>query len=160
MIIFIILLISIILDNTISYYFIYLPQVFLYLKTLFFISFILIYMIFFYKKKNTLYFVLVISIIYDLLFESIYLLNGLIFSLVYLIIYFMKSKFYNSKTNDVLIFILSLIMYIVFKYLILILVNNDYSIMLLINEIINSLVLNIIYGLVIYYFFGINSRKT
>lgn len=155
-------LIALILENSLNYYLVLLPSnninIFLYLKPIFFVSTILIYMITSYKKKNALYYILGISIIYDLMFESIYFLHLTIFFILYLIILFFKSRFYNTKIGDIFIFILLLVMFIIFKYLILLWTTNDYSIMFLVDEISKSLITNIIYGLIIYYILGIKKK--
>lgn len=151
---------SCIIDNTISYYLPLLPNVFQYLKPMFFVSGILIYMIVFSNNKKTLYIVLITGLIYDLLFGSIYFLYLILFSILYIFITVIKKIISTNTFIDLILFIVGLILFITLKFLILIWVNYyDYSLLLLLDEILSSLIINILYSIIVYYFLGIKFKK-
>ena len=160
MVFFIIMLLSYLLEVTLKYYLPLFSDVYQYLEPMFFVSFIIIYTILFYNKRESLYFVLGSSFIYDLFFGNILFLYTLIFSIIYFCIYFICSRIHRYLWMDIMIFTGYLILFIILKYLILLLIGYyDYSFIFLINKISSSLILNLLYSIIIYYLFGIKRKK-
>jgi len=148
----VIIILSLLLDSLINYYF--------NIKTLLFISTLIIYLIRNLNKKKTIYLILGSSLIYDLLFSNIYFLYLTIFILIYLIITFIKNRLNKNIITDIFIFMINIILFNILKFTILSLIcHNSYSLSFLIDIILESLIINIIYGLIIYYILGIKLRK-
>ena len=152
MIIFIIAL-SLLIESLISYYFTIQPMLF--------ISTLIIYLIRNNAKKKTIYIVLGSSLIYDLFFGNIYFLYLTIFIIIYILVTFVKIKFNNNTIIDIILFIISLILFKVLKFFILSWIEyNIYSISFLLKDITSNLTINIIYGIILYYILGIKLKKT
>lgn len=145
------LLISLILDGIISNI-VSLNSVFLPLCTI--ISFIIIYP--FYKKDliNYLINIIIIGIIYDLLYGNIYFINVISFSLVGIFIHYISSKFNYNYITLIIKIIFVICFYRIITYLISILFNNNISLILLITSIYRSIILNTLYGLLLYYIYN------
>lgn len=121
----------------------------------------IIYLITSCDKKKCVYTVLGSSICYDLFFGTIPFLYFYIFFLLYLEISFIRKKINSYFITDILLFSINLISFLILKYLILIGVNySTYSIFYLLNQILHHLSLNILYGMILYYFLGIKRKKT
>lgn len=155
------LLITFLLDLILEYYLPFLPTFCIYFEPLLFVSSMIIYLITFYDKKKCIYIVLGSSICYDLFFGTIPFLYLFLFFILSLEISFIRNKINSYFFTDLFLFTISLISFFILKYLILIGVNySTYSISFLINQIYHHLSLNILYGIILYYFLGIKKKKT
>lgn len=150
----ILFIIALLLDFLLDYYLPLLGHYTVYLGSLLFISTAIIYLLCNIHKKNTKYYFLFIGIIYDILSSDIYFLHLLIFYIMYIELYYLNKRLKNKY----FLFIIGIISYILCKYLILILVFKNYTVSFLINEIINNFILNVIYGVCLYYFLGIKKK--
>jgi len=159
MIIVIFLFLSYLIEVSLKYYLPFLTKFYTYLEPMFFVSFLIIYIIFYYKQSKSLYFVLGSSFIYDFLFGNILFLYTFIFLILYYIISFICRKIHRYLFIDVIIFIGSLILFLFLKYLILLWVGYNYSIIFLLDQILYSIIINLVYGIIIYLFLGIKLRK-
>lgn len=159
MLIIIIAFISYILEMILKYYLPNFTEFYTHINPMFFVSFLIIYIICFYKNKKSFYFLITSSLIYDFFFGSISFLYTLIFILIYYFIHYVSNKFHHYLLIDIIIFIVSLIMFIILKYLILSLIGYNYSVSFLLNEILKIIIINTVYGAIIYYFLGIKLRK-
>ena len=61
---------------------------------------------------------------------------------------------------DIIMFILGLVLFLILKYIILLWTGYHFSIIFLLDQVVQSIIINIIYGLILYYFLGIKLRKT
>lgn len=155
----IIVILSYILEINIKYYLSFFNNYFVYLEPMFLISFLIIYIIFYHQKKNSFYFVIISSIIYDFFFGNIPFSYTLIFLILYYIISLINKKIHQYFLIDMLIFVSSLILFLILKYFVLLCIGYKYSIIFLLNQIFNSIIINLIYGIIIYSFLGIKLRK-
>ena len=154
------MLLSYLLEVTLKYYMPLFINHYQYLEPMFFVSFLIIYTILCNNKKNTLYFVLGSSFIYDLFFGNILFLYTLIFSVLYFCISFTCSRIRRYLWIDIILFIIYLIMFLVLKYLFLLWIGYfDYSFIFLLHKVYSCFTLNLIYGIIIYYLFGIKRKK-
>lgn len=157
----IIIILSLILDIIINYYLPFLPSFFSYLQPLLFISTIIFFIMIEYRNKKKLRFLFIMVVIYDLLFNKIYFLYPIIFILLYRIIAYLKKRLNNSFFSFIMIFILSLIIFISIKYMVLMILGiTNKSLLFMYNQIIKILLLNIVYSIILYYFLGIKNKKT
>ncbi len=104
------------------------------------------------KKKYFSYYIIMIGIFYDLLYSNILLLNTFIFIIIGLVI----KKYYQYLADNYLLtgllIILNIVIYDLFLFMITyILGNHVISFNDLIYKISHSLLLNIIFGITIYY---------
>ena len=133
-------MISLYLDYFISYYNnLYIPVLSLIL---------IISLIYFYNKKI----LILIPIIYDLLFSNILFFYLTFFILIYYFINYLKSKLYNSYRNYLIILISSIIIFYLYKYFLLLLIDiNTISFIELIVYVFKALISSFILSF-IYYF--------
>ena len=158
MITILLILFSYLLEVILKYYF---PKtgIFNYLEPMFLVSFLIVYIMINYKKKNSLYLIITSTLIYDLFFGNIIFLYTLIFFILYHFIKFISKQLEPYFLIKCLIFILSFILFFILKYLILLWVGYNYTITFLLNQIIHSIIINLLFGLIIYYLLGIKYRK-
>lgn len=101
-----------------------------------------------------------ITIFYDIVFNHIYFLNSTIFLLLYLIISYLNKRWNKSFFSYLIIFILSLIIFLLTKYLILTGIGTlNKNLIFLITETSKSLFINVLYSIILFYFLGIKKRK-
>lgn len=156
----VLIILSWILDTFLHYHLPFLPSYFLYFQPLLLVTTLLTYLILENKNRQKLKTMAIIIIIYDFLFSKIYFLSFIIFFILYKIISYLKKRWNNSFFSFLILLILSINSFIIFKYLLLTVLNViNYSFSFLINEVIKSLILNILYGIILYYFIGIKKRK-
>lgn len=151
----ILILFSLLFDFIIVYYLPFLGTIGLYFRPLLFISTCIIYLIVNNKKSYIKKYFLLFGLMYDLLFGKVYFLCLLIFYILYIIFSYLNNKL----SNNVGLFILCLLMFILIRSFILAIVYSNYSIHLIVDEILYSLLLNVIYGIILCYFLGIKSKK-
>lgn len=152
-----ILLLSYLLEITLKYY---LPLLINFsLEPMFFISSLIIYILFYPKEKKIFYFMITSTLIYDLFFGNILFLYTLIFIIIYNMVLFIYKRFQNNLLTNMILFIMCLIVFFSLKYLILLLIGYVPAFKPIIIKMINSLIMNLVYGLTLYYFLGIKSKK-
>lgn len=116
------------------------------------ISFIIIYPYFKGNLLKYLSFLVITGLFYDVGYGDIYLLNVIIFILVGLLIHLLYNLFSFNYFTLVLEIIGIVTSYRLVSYIIFILIsNNSFSFMILFKSIYNSLILNVIYGLILYF---------
>jgi len=160
MIPFFIIMLSYLLEVTLKYYLPFLTDFYMYLQPMFFVSFLIIYIIIYNKNKDSFYFVIGNCLIYDLFFGNVLFLYTLIFLILYHIIIFILKRISNYMFVDIIMFILGLVLFLILKYIILLWTGYHFSIIFLLDQVVQSIIINIIYGLILYYFLGIKLRKT
>ena len=151
----ILILLSLIFDFIIIYYLPLLGLGGLYFKPLMFVSTCIIYLINNKKNKYIKKYFLFFALMYDLLFGKLYFLYLLTFYILYIIFLYLNSKL----NNNIYLFVLCLLAFILIRSFILTLVYSDFSINLIVNEILYGLLLNVIYGIILCYFLGIKHNK-
>ncbi len=148
----IIILISLILDGVLTNYLGYYRSD----LSIFNPLFTLVCLMLLYKKydlKEYLIVLVITSIVYDLMYTNILFLNTFLFLVVYFAIKFMYKKLSNSYFNNLLICISGIIIYLVAFYFVLLIINySDLSIYLLGRQIVSSILMNLIYFSILYYF--------
>lgn len=151
-------LFSYLLEVTIKYY---LPNtgIYNYLEPMFLVSFLIVYIIINHKKKKSLSMVIISTLIYDFFFGNILFLYTLIFLILYYFIRFISKHLEQYFLIRTFIFIMSFILFFILKYIILLWIGYNYSIIFLLNQIIHSIIINILFGLTIYYVLGIKLKK-
>lgn len=104
----------------------------------------------YYKQEETiLKYSLIIGVIYDIIYTNTLILNALIF--YFIILFVLKIKQNNFK-NMIIIYILSLLIYIIFTYFILVLFRYiNFDIIYFLTAILKALIINIIYFLILYF---------
>ncbi len=157
----IIVIISILLDGILSNFLPYLYtdlSIFTPLLTL--ISIFMIYP--FFKKKEKKYFIIIfiIGIIYDLLYTNLLFFNGVIFVSIGLLIRYIYKTYEITPLRLVLYLIILITSYETLTSIILLIYNVvPVTFYKLFYKIINSLLLNIIYGELIYLIIKILPKK-
>jgi len=140
----IIMFISINLDGIISTY-ISFPSIFISNFTL--ISFLMLFPLLKEKKDKLYLFILVFTIYYDFLYNSILFYN----TFIYIILYYILNRFY--KNFNILYLIISIFLYNVLNYLLFFIIGYRYSLLYLLHIIYSSMILNIAYSFILYLFF-------
>lgn len=104
-----------------------------------------------YKKDKKKYLIncFILGLLYDLVYTNTLFLNGLLFLLIGFIILFCFNFLTHRLDIDLLISILSIILFRIFSFLIYKMFYNVSSYLLL-PSIYNSLIINLIYCIVIY----------
>lgn len=138
---FILLLISIIFDNFLLFYFTNTI-----LKPMLFITIAISLLILNFNNKRNTTILFIYIIIYDIFFSKFYFLNLIIFLILYLILKLINNYFYMNITKYIVL-VLFLITYIILKISLLNLIGYNYSISFILKEITNNLILNIITGI-------------
>ena len=148
----IIVLISLLLDGILTNYLPYLYtdlSIFTPLLTL--VSIFMIYP--FFKKKEKTYFIIIfiIGIIYDLLYTNLLFFNGVLFIIIGLLIKYIYKTYEMTPVRLILYIAIIISSYELLTGLILLIYNVvPVTFYKIIYKIINSLLLNIIYGELIY----------
>ena len=157
----IIVVISILLDGILSNYLPYLYtnlSIFTPLLTL--VSIFMIYPFFKKKEKNYFITIFIIGIIYDLLYTNLLFFNGVIFVIIGLLIKYIYKTYEITPLRLILYLIILITSYELLTSIILLIYNvvpvTFYKVF---YKIINSLLLNIIYGKLIYLIIKILPKK-
>ncbi len=157
----IIVVISILLDGILSNYLPYLYtnlSIFTPLLTL--VSIFMIYPFFKKKEKNYFITIFIIGIIYDLLYTNLLFFNGVIFVIIGLLIKYIYKTYEITPLRLILYLIILITSYESLTSIILLIYNvvpvTFYKVF---YKIINSLLLNIIYGELIYLIIKILPKK-
>ena len=148
----IIIIVSLLFDGILSNYLPYLYtnlSIFTPLLTL--ISIFMIYPFFRKKEKNYFIIIFIVGIIYDLLYTNLLFFNGVLFVIIGLLIRYIYKTYEITPLRLILYLIILIISYETLTGLILLIYNvvpvTFYKVF---YKIINSLLLNIIYGELIY----------
>lgn len=139
------LTITFILDWLSSYY--------LFINTCFFIS-LIISIMYFFNNKKTLIFILISSILYDLLFSNYLFLNLTGLYLLYYIVLFLKNRLRITYYSYLLVLILGIISFYSIIYLLLVLLQVTDLNFRIFNIILNYLVSSIIFSYIYYCIFN------
>lgn len=122
-----------------------------YFKTIYtIISLIIVYG---YYRNKTKYFItlIIISFLFDIRYTNTFILNPVIFLIIYLINIFLDNHLSNNLITCNIKTIISIVAYHLLTYIILILANyNSYSLKLLLLIIIHSIPMTIIYTTISY----------
>ncbi len=154
------LFLSFLVDFWLEYYLPFLPDFFIFLQPMLFVTTVLSFLILKSKNKKILKLLFVSILIYDLLFSRIYFLRFIIFLFLYKMISYLKQYWNFSFFSYIMLIILGLIGYLFLQYIILLGIGIiDYSISFLFRVVFHSLLLNVIYGMILYSFLGIKKRK-
>lgn len=144
----IIIILSLIIDHYINYFF---PMI----KSLFFVSTLIVYLI---NNKKYKKIVLISSCVYDIFFGKTYFLYLLNFYIIEKEIKYLTNKLNKCFITYILIYLISLIVFILLKYLILSILGYIY-LKFILKEIIIFLLINIIYSLILYFILGIKRKS-
>lgn len=146
------LVLSFILDNFMSNIFPSTLTNISYFTTIYIIiSFVILYSYFNSEKK---YYILLIifGLLFDILYTGTFIFNMVIFLVIGLVIKILNNLFPENIVTTNLISIISIILYHVISFIILNLVSSiNYDFMLLINIIIHSIIMTIIYTSISYF---------
>lgn len=148
------IILTLVVDFIITYFLPLFIPISNYFKPLLFVSSSIIYLIINLKNKTKRRNFLLLGLIYDLIVGKLYFLYLLIFYLLYLEI----TCLYN-KVNRFLLFILSLVSFILIRSIILVILYNKISLLLIIKEVCDNLLLNVTYGIILFYLLGIKKKK-
>lgn len=146
------LIISFILDNFMSNIFPSTLSNISYFTTIYIvISFVIIYPYFSNKKKYYIL-LLIFGILFDLLYTGTFILNMIIFLCIGFGVKLLYNIFPDNVFTTNMISVIGICLYHVLSFVILSLISNiDYDIMLLINIVIHSLIMTILYTVISYY---------
>lgn len=147
-------ILTLVVDFIITYFLPLFIPISNYFKPLLFVSSSIIYLIINVKNKTKRRIFLLLGLIYDLIVGKLYFLYLLIFYLLYLEI----TCLYN-KLNRFLLFILSLVSFILIRSIILVILYDKISLFLIIKEVCDNLLLNVTYGIILFYLLGIKKKK-
>lgn len=154
------LLISIILDGIITNFLPYLVNDLSYLTPLF--TVVTIFLIYpFYQKKIKYYFItlFVTGIVYDLFYTNLLFFNGVIFIIIGLITYFIHKNFETSYFKLLIYLLIIIISYELLTAIILFIYNVvPITIDKVIYKIIHSIIINIIYGEIMFFILKITKK--
>lgn len=115
------------------------------------VSLVIIYPYFNNKDSHYLWFCTIIGLVYDIAFTNTLFLNASLFLVIGIILKKINTTFSNNHLNVSFITGFIIIFYRIVTYIILLIVNYlDFDGIFLLNGIINSLVLNILYAIAIY----------
>lgn len=153
------LIISLILDLFLNQYIPYQPFDLTYFQPMFLVTSLFIYSYFFGMKKNSIFRVVIMAILYDLLFGSIYLIQIALFLLVFYMVKFVIRRVSKNFFTFILMLVMSLTIYMVVQHLLLIIIGyKGITISMLYYQITHSLLINVIYGGILYYLLGIKLK--
>lgn len=118
-----------------------------YLQPLFtLLSIIIIYPYLFNRKRDYFIICFITGLLYDITYTDTIFLNAFIFILMGYIIYLINIFITNNKLNVIFISFITIILYRIITFLVLIFINYiNKEINLLINSITSSILINIIY---------------
>ena len=111
-----------------------------------------------YKNKYHM-FIIVAGILYDFLYSDIPFLNLTIFSMLSFVILYLYNDIPNNYISLAYKIIYIIIVYRLISYIISIILGNNFNIEVLYNTIINSIILNILYGYLLNDLLNRNYRK-
>lgn len=155
MISYIILILSLIMEDALSLVF-YGNSLFLPLFLV--ISLYIIYPLLNGNNKKYIIICLIAGLIYDIVLGKFICLNGVIFLILSLVIIKIYENFEISFLNNIFITILIICLYYFIKYLLIILcLNKAFNFILLLKNIYSSLIINTIYSTIFY--FVLKSKK-
>ena len=146
----IIIIISLLLDGYLNNI---LPSFILSLFTpmLTLISVIIIYPLFKKNNKRYLITIFITGIVYDLLYTNLLFYNGVLFLLLGLLNIYINKKIQVNYLTIILIILLNIVVYILLNSLILYICNiTNISIMKIIYVLTHSIILNFIYGYLLF----------
>ncbi|MBQ9019291.1 MAG: hypothetical protein IJ097_03140 [Bacilli bacterium] len=156
-----IVIISLILDGILTNFLPYLNNNLSFFTPL--LTLVSIFMIYpFFKKKEIKYFILIfiIGIIYDLFYTNLLFFNAVMFVIIGLVIRYIYKSYEITPIRLILYIILLIISYELLTGIILLVFNIvPITIYKLLYKITHSLILNIIYGELIYYILKIIPKK-
>lgn len=122
-----------------------------YFKTIFTIISLIIVNEYYYNKKKYIILLLITSLIFDIVYTNTFILNTVIFFVIYLANIFLDNKLNNNIMTINIRTYISISIYHILTYVILLLSNyNSYNPKLLLNIIIRSLPMTIIYTTICY----------
>lgn|SRR5574344_935433 len=123
-------------------------------------SFIIIYPYFCKDNKKYLIYLIIAGVFYDLAYGDIYLLNVIIFPIMGLFISFLYDNLSTNTFTFILKLLLVVSIYRLVTYIVYLVFSvSHFNILLLFTSIYRSLLLNIIYGLILYLITNIISNK-
>lgn len=155
-----IILLSLIIDLYLNYYIAILPNFFIYLKPLLFITTLIVLTIINYQKSKKVKTIFIILIIYDLLFGKVYFLYPIIFLILFKMISYLKRRLNDSFFSFTTIFIINLITFIIIKYVVSSLIGvTNQNVLFLINQVSSYFILNVLYSIILYYYFKHKEKK-
>lgn len=139
--------ISLILDSVVSNYIILSTNLFLPLFTL--TSLVVLFP--FCNNKKNLKFLIIVGLLYDIVLTDTLFMNTILFFILICLVKMFFSNFNNSLFNILLILVCSIILYRLMYYLILVMSNRyTFDLFTLFKSMYASLILNVIYGLLLY----------
>lgn len=100
--------------------------------------------------KNKIYIYIIMGILYDLLYSDMLFLNLSIFLLLYPLIIYLHKDIPNNYLSLIYRIICVIIFYVTISYIFSIILGNNFNISILYNTIINSMFINIVYGIILY----------
>lgn len=153
------LVISLVLDLFLNQFFPYVPLQLTYFQPLLFLTACISYIYFFNKKKNSLRNILIITLIYDLFFGNIYLLNTVLIFVLFYEVKYLLSRVSINFFLYIFIIISGISLYFIQKYTLLLLIGIENPFSFLLYQLTHSIILNLCYSLILYYFFGIKLKK-
>lgn len=102
----------------------------------------------------------IFGLIYDILFTNTIGLNITLFLLIGLILNFLDSALSNTLFSIIIKMVISIIVYDVLSYGILLLLNYlNYNVLILLMKILKSLTLNVIYAIILYLIVGVIGKE-
>lgn len=153
-----ILLISFILEGMISSLFSPFGNIFIPLFSI--ISLVIIYPFFNNNNSNFLKTSFIIGVFYDLVYTDTLILNAFVFLVVGYLIKYINKRLTNNVFNVIIMSVFSVVSYRVLTYVVLVFVDYlKWDFNRLLESIYSSLILNIIYGVLMYLVADYFSRK-
>lgn len=151
MIIIIYIILSFILDGVFSNYINFNLSDISFFKTIFTLISIIIVSEYFNNKKKYLITLIIVSLVFDIVYTNTFILNTVLFFIIYLINIYLDYKLTNNIVTTNIRMIISISIYHILTYIILLLANyNSYEIYLLPNIIIRNIPMTIIYTTISY----------
>ncbi len=155
-----IFILSFYLDSLFHYYLPFLPSNFTYFQPFLFVSSVILYLILFYSKKNIVYQILLSGLFYDLFLGSVPFFYFFLFLFLYLEISFIKDRINSYIFTDFVLFTISFISFFLVRNFILGEVyHSTYSFSFFFMSILHYLPLNLLFGMIFYFFLGIKNKK-
>lgn len=147
-------------DHLFQYYLPFLPTYFTYFQPFLFVSSVIVYLILFYSKKKIVYTIFLCGLLYDLFFGSVPFFYFCLFLFFYLEIAFIQDRINSYVFTDFVLFIISLISFFLARYFILgEIYQNVPSFSFFFLQILHYLPLNLLFGIIFYFFLGIKHKK-
>jgi len=122
-----------------------------YLRTIYTVISLIVIYHYFENEKKYLSILLILGILFDIVYTNTFCLNIFIFFIIYLIINHLNYLIDNNLFTINIKGIISIIIYHVLTYILLLLVNyNNYNLNILLTIIIRSIIMTIIYTTISY----------